>query len=78
MTQSTPFRGIIPPMITPLRPDFSLDIARTERLIEHLIDGGVHGIFILGTTGEFAGLSSAVKSDLIQITCQQVKGGFRF
>lgn len=74
MTQSTPFRGIIPPMITPLRPDFSLDIARTERLIEHLIDGGVHGIFILGTTGEFAGLSSAVKSDLIQITCQQVKG----
>ena len=74
MAQSTPFRGIIPPMITPLRPDFSLDIARTERLIEHLIDGGVHGIFILGTTGEFAGLSSAVKSDLIQITCQQVKG----
>ena len=74
MTQSTPFRGIIPPMITPLSPDFSLDIAHTERLIEHLIDGGVHGIFILGTTGEFAGLSSAVKSDLIQITCQQVKG----
>jgi len=61
-------------MITPLRPDFSLDIAHTERLIEYLIDGGVHGIFILGTTGEFAGLSSAVKSDLIQITCQQVKG----
>ncbi len=74
MTQSTPFRGIIPPMITPLSPDFSLDIAHTERLIEHLIHGGVHGIFILGTTGEFAGLSSAVKSDLIQITCQQVKG----
>ena len=74
MAQSTPFRGIIPPMITPLRPDFSLDIAHTERLIEYLIDGGVHGIFILGTTGEFAGLSSAVKSDLIQITCQQVKG----
>jgi 4-hydroxy-tetrahydrodipicolinate synthase len=74
MTPFTAFRGIFPPMITPLRPDFSLDIAHTERLIEHLIDGGVHGIFILGTTGEFAGLSSAVKSDLIQITCQQVKG----
>lgn len=74
MTQSTAFRGIIPPMITPLSPDFSLDIAHTERLIEHLIHGGVHGIFILGTTGEFAGLSSAVKRDLIQITCQQVKG----
>ena len=73
MTPSTAFRGIIPPMITPLKFDFSLDIGHTERLIEHLIDGGVHGIFILGTTGEFAGLSSAVKRDLIQITCQQVK-----
>ena len=58
MTPSTAFRGIIPPMITPLKSDFSLDIGHTERLIEHLIDGGVHGIFILGTTGEFAGLSS--------------------
>lgn len=74
MTQTIAFRGIIPPMITPLKSDFSLDIGHTERLIEHLIDGGVHGIFILGTTGEFAGLSSAVKSNLIQITCQQVKG----
>lgn len=74
MTLSTAFQGIIPPMITPLKSDFSLDIGHTERLIEHLIDGGVHGIFILGTTGEFAGLSSAVKSDLIQITCHQVKG----
>ena len=73
MTPSTAFRGIIPPMITPLNSDFSLDIGHTESLIEHLIDGGVHGIFILGTTGEFAGLSSAVKRDLIQITCQQVK-----
>ena len=61
-------------MITPLKADFSLDINPTERLIEYLIEGGVHGIFILGTTGEFAGLSSAVKRELIQITCQQVKG----
>uniref|UniRef100_UPI0040477A7A dihydrodipicolinate synthase family protein n=1 Tax=Algoriphagus sp. TaxID=1872435 RepID=UPI0040477A7A len=74
MTQSTVFNGIIPPMITPLKADFSLDINLTERLIEYLIEGGVHGIFILGTTGEFAGLSSAVKRELIQITCQQVKG----
>ena len=74
MTQSTVFNGIIPPMITPLKAYFSLDINPTERLIEYLIEGGVHGIFILGTTGEFAGLSSAVKRELIQITCQQVKG----
>lgn len=66
------FQGIIPPMITPLNSDFSLDVAHTEKLIEHLIEGGVYGIFILGTTGEFAGLSSDVKSDLIRLTCRQV------
>lgn len=74
MTKSIEFNGIIPPMITPLKADFSLDINHSERLIEHLIEGGVHGIFILGTTGEFSGLSSTVKRDLIRITCQQVNG----
>ncbi len=68
------FQGIIPPMITPLNSDLSLDVPHAEKLIGHLIDGGVHGIFILGTTGEFAGLSSDVKSDLIRLTCRQVKG----
>lgn len=74
MKSTDVFRGIIPPMITPLNSDLSLDVDHTEKLIEHLIEGGVHGIFILGTTGEFAGLSSDVKSDLIRLTCRQVKG----
>lgn len=73
MNQTASFRGIFPPMITPLYSDLSLDVPHTEKLIEHLIGGGVHGIFILGTTGEFAGLSSDVKNDLIRLTCRQVK-----
>jgi 4-hydroxy-tetrahydrodipicolinate synthase len=68
------FQGIIPPMITPLNSDLSLDVPHAEKLIEHMVEAGVHGIFILGTTGEFAGLSSDVKSDLIRLTCRQVKG----
>jgi 4-hydroxy-tetrahydrodipicolinate synthase len=68
------FQGIIPPMITPLNSDLSLDVLHAEKLIEHMVEAGVHGIFILGTTGEFAGLSSDVKSDLIRLTCRQVKG----
>lgn len=74
MNLSQPFQGIFPPMITPLNPDFSLDVAHTEHVIEHLIEGGVHGIFILGTTGESASLSSDVKSDLIRLTCKKVNG----
>lgn len=69
---NAPLRGIVPPMVTPLNPDGSLDTASVEKLIEHLIEGGVHGIFILGTTGEFSGLSYQTRKDLIFQTCQQV------
>ena len=68
------FQGIFPPMITPLNSDFSLDVAHAEKLIEHLIDGGVHGIFIIGTTGESASISLDVKVDLIRLTCKLVNG----
>src|SRR4051812_19044522 len=47
-----PLRGIIPPMVTPLADRDTLDAEGTERLVDHLITGGVHGLFILGTTGE--------------------------
>ncbi|WP_373397154.1 dihydrodipicolinate synthase family protein [Algoriphagus halophilus] len=67
-----PFRGIIPPMITPLHPEFSLDEKSLSLLLEHMISGGIHGIFILGTTGEFPSISSKVKKKLIEQTCQQV------
>src|SRR5690606_32305247 len=74
MTPTQSFQGIFPPMITPLNSDFSLDVASTEKIIEHLIDGGVHGIFIIGTTGESASISPDVKNELIRLTCKKVDG----
>lgn len=41
-------------MITPLLDRDTLGVAGLERLIEHILAGGVHGLFILGTTGEAA------------------------
>jgi len=69
-----PLTGIVPPMITPLRDRDKLDVAGLERLIEHLLDGGVNGLFILGTTGEGPALSYALRQDLISRVCGQVKG----
>ena len=43
--------GIIPPMITPLTDDDTLDREGTVRLVEHMLSGGIHGLFLLGTTG---------------------------
>jgi dihydrodipicolinate synthase/N-acetylneuraminate lyase len=66
--------GIIPPMITPLSSPDSLDHAGLERLIEHMISGGIHGLFVLGTTGERPALSYALRRELIERTCRQVAG----
>ena len=71
---SLPLRGIYPPMVTPLSGIDELDISGLTRLIEHLIAGGVHGIFILGTTGEGPSLSHRLRRELIERTCQQVDG----
>ena len=39
-------------MITPLVGQDVLDVEGLERVVEHLLAGGVHGLFLLGTTGE--------------------------
>jgi 4-hydroxy-tetrahydrodipicolinate synthase len=70
----SPLRGIIPPMVTPLLSRDKLDIAGLERLIEHVLGGGVHGLFILGTTGEAPNLGYRLRRELITQTCRQVAG----
>ena len=67
-------RGIIVPLITPLEDDDVLDRVALERVIEHVLSGGVSGVFLLGTTGEGPSLSYEVRSQLIDATCQQVAG----
>jgi len=68
-----PLRGIIPPMVTPLLDRDTLDAAGLERLIEHILAGGVHGLFILGTTGEAPSLSYRLRYELIERVCTQIK-----
>lgn len=65
-------KGIIPPLVTPLLDRDTLDVAGLERLVEHVVSGGVHGIFILGTTGEAPGLSHRLRRDLIRRVCKQM------
>ena len=63
--------GIVPPLVTPLRDRDELDVAGLERLIEHVVVGGVHGVFILGTTGEAPSLSYRLRRELIDRVCRQ-------
>ena len=68
------YTGIIPPMITPLMERDTLDCEGLERLIERMIDGGVAGIFALGTTGEAPSLSYRLRREVIEETCRIVDG----
>lgn len=58
-------QGIYCALVTPLRTDESIDIAGTERLVERVLAGGVHGILALGSTGEQIALSAAAKEQYI-------------
>lgn len=66
--------GIIVPMVTPLNVDGSLDFKATETLVEHLIAGGVHGIFVLGTTGEAQGLSAGQRAEFATFAGKSIAG----
>ena len=74
-TNKPAFSGIIPPMVTPLLSDnLTLDVDGVKHLVEHLVSGGVHGIFILGTTGESTSLSYKTREQLILESCKAVNG----
>jgi 4-hydroxy-tetrahydrodipicolinate synthase len=66
--------GIIPPLVTPMKDDESLDLPRLRELIDRLLLAGVHGIFVLGTTGEFYALDEAEKQAVIAEAVSHVNG----
>jgi len=66
------FHGIIPPMVTPLKDWDTLDNQGIEKLINHILNGGVHGLFVLGTTGEAPSLSHQLRKEVIKRTLDQV------
>jgi 4-hydroxy-tetrahydrodipicolinate synthase len=69
-----PVRGILPPLATPLLEDDRLDLAGLERLVEHVLAGGVHGLFVLGTTGEGPSLTYRLRRELIERVGELVAG----
>lgn len=56
----------ITPAVTPLLPEGQIDFESCEHLYHHLINGGVDGILILGSIGEFFGLTMEQKKELIR------------
>lgn len=71
-TMNKKLSGIVPPLVTPLLPDGGVDLAGSERLTSHVLSGGVHGLFLLGTTGEGPSLPFAAKERFVRHVCSWV------
>jgi 4-hydroxy-tetrahydrodipicolinate synthase len=67
-------KGVIVPMVTPLNPDETVDIGSLRRLVNHLIDNEVHGLWASGTTGEFANLPDSERIRAMEATVDEVSG----
>ncbi len=66
--------GVIVPLLTPLNEREEIDEKAMVRLIDYVIKGGVHGIFIMGTAGEFARLREKEWTKGIQVAISHAKG----
>ncbi|HZG05852.1 MAG TPA: dihydrodipicolinate synthase family protein [Streptomyces sp.] len=60
------FRGVIPPLCTPLTDDGEVDTASLERLCGFLLDAGVHGLFVCGSTGEVSQLTDQARATAVR------------
>ncbi len=66
--------GIVPPVCTPFTESQDIDIPSLERLITFLLDAGVHGLFLLGSTSEGAILTAAQRSTVLNIGVRMASG----
>ncbi|MEA4954060.1 MAG: 4-hydroxy-tetrahydrodipicolinate synthase [Pseudoflavonifractor sp.] len=67
-------KGIIPPIVTPFNREGKIDFQVYRQMVDHLIDEGVHGVFPMGTTGEFYAVSDEEYRELLEVTVEQVAG----
>jgi 4-hydroxy-tetrahydrodipicolinate synthase len=73
MIQFVP-RGIVPAMVTPIDKTGRINEAALRKLTNHLIDGGVHGLFPVGSQGEFFALTFEQKKETIRIVVNETRG----
>lgn len=67
-------KGIIPPIVTPVDETECVDEVALIRVIDHVLAGGVHGVFVMGSNGEFYAMDKANQKKAIDITVNRVNG----
>lgn len=66
--------GVHVALATPLTPDFDIDVESVRYLVDHVIEGGIYGLNVMGSTGEVASLSEPKRRKLVD-TVVEANGG---
>ncbi|MGA8924348.1 MAG: dihydrodipicolinate synthase family protein, partial [Candidatus Dormiibacterota bacterium] len=66
--------GVIPALVSPLNRDGSVDEDAIPRLVQHVLDGGVHGLLALGSTGETASLDESSRRKVLGAVVRAAEG----
>jgi 4-hydroxy-tetrahydrodipicolinate synthase len=72
MTQS--LAGVVSALATPFTAENDVDEARLRQLIDRNIDGGVDGVVVGGSTGEFAAMTTAERRLLVETVVDHTAG----
>ncbi len=68
------FHGVFPYLVSPVNADGSIREETLKKLVEHLIQKGVHGLTPLGSTGELSYLTWAQRKQIVEIVVESAKG----
>lgn len=63
-------KGLIVPLATPMNSDESINFEGYKKLIDHVIDGGIHGVLAGGSTGEYHMMSMDERKAVIKAACE--------
>lgn len=74
MEKTRKFEGIAPPTVTVFDSEGEIDKEKNERFLQHLIDEGVHGLFVSGSTSEAPLMSIKQREKIIDIGVEVAKG----
>jgi 4-hydroxy-tetrahydrodipicolinate synthase len=74
MNAGSTIGGIVPALVTPFHQDESLNLDALPRLLDHVLDAGIHGVFVAGSQGEFWSLTMDEHDRLIRAAVEHVAG----
>ena len=74
MITADELKGIIVPIVTPVTEHDAVDLHGLRRVVRYVLNGGVHGVFALGGTGNFCSFTAEERFEVARTVVEEVGG----